>query len=365
MYASWTASSPIIMSPKALKRRLSNTQDLVDHKLIDQSDFERVQQTEREFAIGVSDHLSQTMINNPQSLALRNQYIPQDAELHITADELSDPIGDKTHEPVKGIVHRYPDRVLLKIANACAVYCRYCFRREMIGPNSDVLSKDERKKALNYIANTPEIWEVILTGGDPLILSPRQLKDTFEELNNIPHVRAVRIHTRIPIADPKRMSAELLESLETLQDKALNIVLHINHADEITADVKHTIKQLNTLNCTLLSQSVLLKNVNDNADCLENLFRELIAINIKPYYLHHPDKAKGTSHFRLPLKRGMAIYQSLLGRLSGIALPAYMLDIPGGYGKVPINNSYVEELSEGRYTIRDINGQLHEYKDDE
>lgn len=353
------------MSPKALKSRLSSAQDLVDYNLIDQNDFEHVQATQTQFSIGLSDHLVQTMRDNPDSHALRNQYIPQTEELITTTDELSDPIGDKAHEPVKGIVHRYPDRVLLKIANACAVYCRYCFRREMIGPNSDVLNKEDRKAALNYIADNPDIWEVILTGGDPLILSARQLNDTLKDLNNIPHVRIVRIHTRVPIADPKRINADLLESFKTLQDKALHIVLHINHTDELTPLAKETIKKLNSLNCTLLSQSVLLKNVNDNAECLENLFRELTAINIKPYYLHHPDKAKGTSHFRLPLKRGIAIYQSLLGRLSGIALPSYMLDIPGGYGKVPINNSYIEELSEGRYTIRDINGQLHEYKDDE
>ena len=346
------------------KRRLSSIKDLKEHDLIDRAHNPAYEQIETTYAIGLSDHLVTTIKSNSQSQALRKQYIPDIRELETANDEIGDPIGDKAHEPVKGIVHRYPDRVLFKIANVCAVYCRYCFRREMIGPGSDALSADDTDQALDYIRENQNIWEVILTGGDPLVLSPRKLEKTLKALNEIEHVRVVRIHTRIPIADPKRVTEDLLESFKTLSSKALYIVLHINHSDEITNQVKEKVKQIHNTGCTLLSQSVLLKDINDDASVLDKLFRELISINVKPYYLHHPDKAKGTKHFRLSLKQGMGIYQSLLGRLSGICQPSYMLDIPGGYGKIPINLSYVEEIGNGRYYIKDYQGNTHLYADE-
>lgn len=345
------------------KRRLSSANDLMHHGLIDKADLADIEKTQDNFAIGVSDHLVALMADKPNHRAITKQYIPDIAELNVTDSETNDPIGDDAHSPVKGIVHRYPDRVLLKIANACAVYCRYCFRREMIGPGSDVLSAQGTDEALDYIRSHDEIWEVILTGGDPLILSARQLKATLQELTAIDHVRLVRIHSRVPIADPKRVNDNFLNALNACK-KPVYLVLHINHKDEITAEVKTLLNHLHQAGCNLLSQSVLLRDVNDNADVLEDLFRELTAHNVKPYYLHHPDKAKGTSHFRLSLNEGMDIYQKLLGRLSGICQPSYMLDIPGGHGKIPINHSYIEEIAKGHYTVRDYNGNSHEYCDD-
>lgn len=313
----------------------------------------------KKYAVRITDAVKKTIKGDVHSDPIAKQYIPQAQELKILPQENIDPIGDDVHTPIKGIVHRYPDRVLFKPANVCAVYCRYCFRRENVGPGADILNAAEREAALDYIRNNKDIWEVILTGGDPLILGPRQLGEILDELEKIEHVQVIRIHTRIPIADPDRMTDKLLNTLK--RSKPLYIVAHINHAQEITPRVSETLQTLHKNGCTLLSQSVLLKGVNDNADALEDLCRALIRLNVKPYYLHHPDMAPGTSHFRLSIKRGQSIMQELQGRLSGIALPTYMLDIPGGHGKVPITPDYLSSLENEKYIVVDPNGITHHY----
>ncbi len=303
----------------------------------------------------VRDTIKGTVADDP----VAKQYLPQETERKILPVERRDPIGDDVHTPVKGIVHRYPDRVLFKVANACAVYCRYCFRKEMIGPGTKGLSQDEINAALQYIRSHNDIWEVILTGGDPLVLSPRQLSAIIDNLCAIPHVQVVRIHTRVPVADPQRVTEELCTALN--REKAVYVAIHINHAQEITDDVRRALKSLHAAGCVLLSQSVLLKGVNDDAQTLENLFRELTALRVKPYYLHHPDLAPGTSHFRGSIKRGQQIMKELLGRLSGIAQPTYMLDIPGGFGKVPLTPNYLNEIDDGLYMAEDYQGCTHHY----
>ena len=311
------------------------------------------------YAFRTTKTVEDLITGTPDDDPIARQYIPQPQELIQTRGENADPIGDETHSPVKGIVHRYPDRVLFKPANICAVYCRYCFRREKVGPGSEVLNDDERKAALNYIRKNKNIWEVILTGGDPLILSPRQLNEIMRELNNIEHVQVIRFHTRIPIADPARITPQLINALTI--NKAVYMPLHINHAREITDDVICAIKDLQKAGVILLSQSVLLKGVNDNVETLEELYRRLVTIGVKPYYLHHPDFAPGTSHFRLSIKDGQAIVKQLLGRLSGLCQPTYMLDIPEGHGKIPLTPCYIKELEENTYTLENYKGDTYSY----
>lgn len=311
------------------------------------------------YAYRITGHIQKMIEGQPENSPIARQYLPRLEELNKHPEENSDPIGDEAHTPVKGVVHRHTDRVLLKLANICAVYCRFCFRREMVGPGADILNPAERTTALKYIAAHPEIQEVILTGGDPLILSPRQLSETLEALDKIDHIRLIRIHTRIPIADPQRITPDLCKALS--RKKAVYIALHINHPHEITPDVENAVSALLQTGSTLLSQSVLLKDINDDTQILEDLFRKLTALKIKPYYLHHPDLAPGTGHFRLSLKEGRALVKKLHGHLSGIYLPTYMLDIPGGYGKVPINNDYITELEDGTYIVEDYQGQKHSY----
>ena len=306
------------------------------------------------YAIAITPHLADLIDGADCDDPIARQFVPTAAELDATPGESPDPIGDGTHSPVKGIVHRYPDRVLLKALHACPVYCRFCFRRERVGPGGDVLDEIELETALDYIRARPAIWEVILSGGDPLMLSPRRLGRILDALEAIPHVATLRIHSRVPVAEPTRIAPALLAVLN--RRKPLWIAIHANHPRELTAAAKAACKCLTQAGATLLGQTVLLRGVNDDAAVLEALFRAMVAERIKPYYLHHPDLAPGTVHFRLPIAEGQEIMRTLRGRLSGLAQPTYVLDIPGGAGKVPIGPNMIEPGG-----VRDATGALHAY----
>lgn len=292
--------------------------------------------------------------------AIARQYVPDDRENVTLPDELADPIGDDVHSPVKGVVHRYPDRVLLKITDTCHHYCRFCFRKESVGGGEGMLKDDVVDGALDYIRSAPQVREVILTGGDPLTLSARRLSDLFGKLESIGHLDIIRLHTRAPITNPEILTDELLQIFEN-STKAVYIVVHTNHADELSARVLAGFKTMNRAGVVLLSQSVLLKDINDDARTLETLFRALVANRVKPYYLHHPDKAPGTGHFRVPIEKGQAIMRALQGRLTGIAIPRYVLDIPGGHGKMPIGPCYLERKDDGAYAVTDYRDTIHRY----
>lgn len=311
------------------------------------------------YAVAVTDEVMELIDADDPADPIAKQYLPTTEELKTTPDELQDPIGDDAHSPVKGIVHRYPDRVLLKAVHVCAVYCRFCFRREKVGPGSEMLNKEELQKALAYIRNSPAIWEVILTGGDPFVLSPRRLREIMDALNEIPHVQVIRFHTRVPVADPLRVTDELIDALQS--DKAVYVVFHANHPRELTEKVKAAAQKFVKAGIPLLSQSTLLKGVNNDAGVLEQLFRTFTAMKVKPYYLHHPDLAPGTGHFRLTIAEGQELTAQLQGKMSGIAQPHYMLDIPGGFGKVPVGRTWISESEDG-YDVTDFNGDTHKYE---
>jgi len=284
------------------------------------------------------------------------QFVPSPAELDIRPEELPDPIGDKAHEPVEGIVHRYPDRVLLKIVSVCPVYCRFCFRREMVGPDKDGnLAAAELEMALAYIRSHPEIWEVILTGGDPFMLSARRAGAITRALEAIPHVKVIRWHTRMPIADPERVSDEFVAAIRSTTT-AVYVAVHCNHARELTPAARVALGRISNAGIPLLGQSVLLKSVNDDVETLADLMRALVESRVRPYYLHHPDLAQGTSHFRLDVARGQALVRELRDRISGLAQPHYVIDIPGGVSKALASPTDVE-TEDGRVRLRGRDGQ--------
>jgi len=284
------------------------------------------------------------------------QFVPTTAELDQAPEESADPVGDDAHSPVEGIVHRYADRVLLKANHACAVYCRFCFRREMVGPDGvRPLSKAQLDAAMAYVAGRPEVWEVIITGGDPLILSPRRLADIMGRLSRIEHVKVVRFHTRVPAVAPERVTADLVASLKA-PGKTTWVALHANHPDELTPAAAAACDRILDAGVPMVSQTVLLKGVNDRPEVLEALMRRFVELRIKPYYLHHPDLAPGTGHFRTTLAEGQALMRDLRGRVSGLCQPTYVLDIPGGYGKSPVGPAYVTEDG-----VTDPQGRLHAY----
>lgn len=313
------------------------------------------------YAVAVTPAMAALIDPNDPNDPIARQFIPDVAELEALPGEQSDPIGDLAHSPVPGIVHRYPDRVLLKAVHVCPVYCRFCFRREMVGPAGlGTLTTEELDRAIDYIAGRPEIWEVILTGGDPLVLSARRLREITEQLAAISHVRVVRFHTRVPVVDPEKVDEGLVEALKA-SGKTTYVALHANHPRELTADARAACARLIDAGIAMISQTVLLKGVNDDADVLTGLMRAFVENRIRPYYLHHPDLAPGTSHFRLGLDEGRALVEQMRGRVSGLCQPTYILDIPGGYGKVPVLSPAVREGDDGCFRIRDYRGGEHIY----
>jgi lysine 2,3-aminomutase len=319
----------------------------------------RLREVTQRYDYRLTPYLQSLLRGRPAHDPLVRQFLPDDRELHALPHERADPIGDIPFSPVKGIVHRYPDRVLLKVAHACPVYCRFCFRREMVGSRGEPLQGAALDGAIEYVRSHPDVWEVILTGGDPLALSPRRLTDILRRLATINHVRILRIHSRVPIVDPESIDEALTSALKVTSP--VYIALHINHPQEITEPVVAAIGRLLDAGAVLLSQTVLLRGVNDDAGVLEQLFRRLVTLKVRPYYLHHPDLAPGTSHFRLPIETGQALVRALRQTMSGLCMPTYVLDIPGGFGKVPIGPEYLAARTLDCREVKDSRGMSHCY----
>jgi lysine 2,3-aminomutase len=316
-----------------------------------------------QFAVAVTEDVAELIDPADDRDPIAAQFVPREAELAWAAEERADPIGDERWSPVPGIVHRYPDRVLLKPTLLCPVYCRFCFRREVVGKKGSVLDQASLARAFDYIRQRPQIWEVIVTGGDPFLLAPRRIADIVRILDQIPHLGVLRFHTRVPVVDPRRVSGALVEALAA--EKAVYVVIHANHPRELTTQVQEAVLRLSRAGIPLLSQTVLLRGVNDHAAVLETLFRRLTAMRVKPYYLHHADLAPGTSHFRTGIASGQRLVRSLRGRVSGLCQPTYVLDIPGGYGKVPIGPCAAGQAgSSGEWIIEDGTGVRHSYPPD-
>ncbi len=363
MASSAHAATPAAVTAVALQKNKSITrlQPLFDQGLANPADAPELQKAVDKFSVAVTPTMLDLMDSSDRDDPIARQFIPDSRELDDNPLDVSDPIGDAKHSPLNGIVHRYPDRLLLLPVRVCAVYCRFCFRRETIGANeAAALSPAELEAALDYIRDHDEVWEVILSGGDPLTMSPRRLAEIIRALDDIDHVRVIRIHTRIPVVSPERINESLVAALKI--SKPVYAVLHTNHARELSDAAIDACNRLTDNGIPVLSQSVLLKGINDDAAALEQLFRKLVAHRIKPYYLHHPDRAPGTAHFRISVEQGQRIMKELRGRISGLCLPEYVLDIPGGHGKSPIGPEWTAKDSQG-LTVTDFNGEKHRYEE--
>ena len=336
--------------------------ELVAQGFAPQDKLAELQEVAARYAVAVTPTVADMIDRDDPNDPIARQYIPSADELITQPHERTDPIGDHAHAPVDGIVHRYPDRVLFKLVHICAVYCRFCFRREMVGPGKETnLSGAAYKQALDYIRAHDEIWEVILTGGDPLMLSPRRLGEIMRDLAAIDHVKIIRIHTRVPVADPARVTPELVAALR-VQDATTWLALHANHPRELTSDARAACAGFIDAGIPMVSQSVLLRGVNDDVATITALMRGFVECRIKPYYLHHGDLAPGTSHLRTTIEDGQALMAALRGRVSGLCQPDYVLDIPGGFGKAPIGPQYLMQDREAKsYRITDYCGDVHAY----
>ena len=314
------------------------------------------------YAVAITPEMAALIQPEDANDPIARQFVPDVRELDLHPRELIDPISDHAKSPVNGVVHRYADRVLLKIASVCPVYCRFCFRREMVGPAlGEALTPKDLAAALVYIRKHEEISEVILTGGDPFVLSAEKIAEVTRALGEFEHVQMLRWHTRVPVADPARVTVGLAAALNA-SSKIAVVAIHTNHPRELSPAAGAAIERLLDAGIPLLSQSVLLRGVNDDAATLEALMRGLIARGIKPYYLHHGDLAPGTAHFRTTIAEGKALMRALHTRLPEKAVPRYVLDIPGGFGKVDIE-THVTPCGSGRYRVADANGDIHLYED--
>ncbi len=344
-----------------LRHTLKSAADLVEAGLAPASAEAEIARVSEHYAVAITPAMAELIDANEAADPIARQFVPDIRELDRAPGEHPDPIGDHTKSPVKGIVHRYPDRVLLKIVGVCPVYCRFCFRREMVGPSAEAnLTGDEIDvRARLHPRASEEIWEVILTGGDPFILSPRRAAEITAALEDIPHVKIIRWHTRVPCVAPERVTSEFVSALKSSR-KTVYVALHANHARELTPRARDAITALVDAGVPVVSQTVLLKGINDDVDTMEALMRAFVEARVKPYYLHHGDLAPGTAHFRTSIAEGQALMRALRGRLSGLAMPTYVLDIPGGYGKVPVGPDYLSDGPEP-LTVTDPAGAEHTY----
>lgn len=285
------------------------------------------------------------------------QCIPDKDELSAD-DGLMDPLAEEKHSPVPGLTHRYPDRVMMLVSNHCAVYCRFCNRRRKVG-KSHIVTDDTISEGINYIRLHGGIRDVLLSGGDPLILETEKLREILGKIREIPHVDVIRIGTRIPCALPQRITDRLCSMLKQFHPLFINT--HFNHPAELTENAKEACLKLADAGIPLGSQTVLLKHVNDNPDTIKNLLRGLIKIRVKPYYLFHTDYVQGTAHFRTSVTKGIDIIKSLYGHVSGLCIPRFAIDLPGGGGKIPITPEYLKGETETEYVFHNFKGRRYTY----
>jgi lysine 2,3-aminomutase len=317
------------------------------------------QLSDSKLALGITPYFFNLINPTDENCPIRRQVIPRLEETNTAPWEMSDPCGEDGHSPVPGLVHRYPDRVLFLVTDRCASYCRYCTRSRLVSNASGYDFHPEYDKQIEYIAQHPEIRDVLLSGGDPLLLSDEKLENLLSRLRAIPHVEFLRIGTRIPIFLPQRITPELCAMLK--QFHPLFMSVHTNHPRELTTEVRASLGRLADAGIPLGNQSVLLKHVNDDVDVMKVLVQKLLMSRVKPYYLYQCDLIAGSAHLRASVAKGLEIMEKLRGHTTGYAVPQYVIDAPGGGGKVPINPEYVLCRNAGRVLIRNFEGKVFEY----
>ncbi|WP_321393601.1 lysine 2,3-aminomutase [uncultured Desulfuromusa sp.] len=289
------------------------------------------------------------------------QAFPSPKELKVEKVDMADPLAEDHDSPVPGITHRYPDRVLFHVSNVCSMYCRHCTRKRKVGDVDSIPDREQITLGLDYIRNTPEIRDVLLSGGDPLMLNDLYLDWILTELGQIEHVQVIRIGSRMPVVLPYRITNELVEMLKKHQPLWLNT--HFNHPREITSSSRQALRRLADAGIPLGNQSVLLAGVNDCQRIIKSLVHKLVENRVRPYYLYQCDLAEGLSHFRTPVGKGVEIMESLIGHTSGFAIPTYVIDAPGGGGKIPLNPNYLISLSTNKVILRNYEGVITTYQE--
>ena len=343
----------------------------LSHRLNSVDDFEQIvtlTESERKalsqrghFRVDITPYFASLIDpSNPQD-PIRKQTIPTAGEILPFTGEMEDSLAEDAHSPVPGLVHRYPDRVLMLVTNQCASYCRYCTRSRIVGDPTHSFTSKDFEAQLDYIQRTPQVRDVLLSGGDPLTLSPKVLERLLTALRKIPHVEIIRIGSRVPVFIPQRITDELAELLQRYHPLWLNI--HVNHPNEITAELAQACDRLSRAGIPLGNQSVLLAGVNDDPHIQRKLVHDLVRIRVRPYYLYQCDLVQGAGHFRTPIGKGIEIIEALRGHTSGFAVPTYVVDAPGGGGKIPLNPNYILSYSDHKVVLRNYEGFITTYEE--
>lgn len=310
-------------------------------------------------ALGITPYFFNLIHREDPTCPIRRQVVPRVEETVSSTWDMSDPCGEDEHSPVPGLVHRYPDRVLFLVTDRCAAYCRYCTRSRLVSNASGYGFQPDYERQLDYIRKHPEIRDVLFSGGDPLLLSDSKLEGLLKAVREIPHIEFVRIGSRIPIFLPQRITSNLCEMLK--QFHPLFISVHANHPRELTTEVKEGLGKLADAGIPLGNQSVLLKGVNDSVPVMKALIHKLLMCRVRPYYLYQCDLISGSAHLRTSIRKGLEIMRGLRGHTTGYAVPQYVIDAPGGGGKVPINPEYILSHNNDRVVIRNFEGKVFEY----
>ena len=343
-----------------LKNRVTSLEQLQEHiPTLSEAEIEGARLANTKLAMAITPHFFNLIDTDDTGCPIRRQVVPQIDETHTASWEMADPCGEDAHSPVPGLVHRYPDRVLFLVTDRCAAYCRYCTRSRLVSNATGYDFRPNFEQQLDYIRKTPAIRDVLLSGGDPLLLSDNKLRHLLTELRAIPHVEFIRIGSRIPIFLPQRITPELCAMLREFNP--LFVSVHANHPREITTEVRDALNRLADAGIPLGNQSVLLKGVNDDPIVMKALVQKLLMCRVRPLYIYQCDLIRGSAHLRTSVRRGLEIMEQLRGHTTGYAVPHYVIDAPGGGGKVPIAPNYVLSHNADRVVIRNFEGKVFEY----
>ena len=338
-----------------LKNRVSTLTEIEEHLTLCDEERAGILLTGTKLATAVTPHYFNLIHPTDPNCPVRRQVIPRIEETHTDPSEMADPCGEDSHMAVPGLVHRYPDRVLFLVTDRCASYCRYCTRSRVVSGVSDQKLETQWDMAIDYLKRTPQVRDVLLSGGDPLLFSDAKLEKLLTHLHAIPHIQFLRIGSRIPIFLPQRITPELCEMLRKFHP--LFISIHTNHPKELTSEVRDALGRLADAGVVMGNQAVLLDKVNDSVEVQKELVQKLLMCRVRPYYLYQGDLIQGTSHLRTKISKGIEIIEGLRGHTSGYAIPQYVVDGPGGGGKIPLNPQYIMECNEERTVLRNYEGK--------
>lgn len=342
-----------------IKNRITSFQEIRKLITLTPEEKEGFKKSKGRLAMAITPYFFSLIDKDDPNCPIRKQAIPRIEELTVSKEEMVDPCGEDSHSPVPGLVHRYPDRVLLIVTDSCAMYCRYCTRNRLVGEEAPPMSIERFERAFEYIRSTRSIRDVLISGGDPLMLKTDHLEYYIKRLRSISHVDMIRIGTRVPVTLPMRVDSELVAMLKRYHPMFLSI--HFSHPREITLEVKKACTMLADAGIPLGSQTVLLKGINDRPSIMKRLFHSLLKIRVRPYYLYQCDLAVGTAHFRTPVSAGIKIIEKLGGHTTGYAVPTFVIDAPGGGGKIPVGPAYTIAHEKGKVTLRNYEGKVFEY----